>query len=116
MPTAEDTRKWSFKADRDGVQWVCRGNHHRSADCEWELAAEVNDAMSFLSTSNTEIKNIDLYDTPIDQRPLPRRDTVAYCIEYLRDHGDHYGVRLLESMRDEENAENSQCPREETGC
>jgi hypothetical protein len=72
--------------------------------------------MSFISNQDTEIKNIDLYDTPIDLRPLPRRGTVAYCIEYLRDHGDHYGVQLLEKMRDEENAENSERPREETGC
>jgi hypothetical protein len=58
--------------------------------------------MSNLSTS-TGMQNIDLYDTPIDLRPLPRKGTVAYCIEYLRDHGDHYGVRLLEKMRDEDN-------------
>ncbi len=72
--------------------------------------------MSSISNQDTEIRNIDLYDTPIDLRPLPRRGTVVYCIEYLRDHGDHYGVRLLEKMRDEEDAENSERPREETGC
>lgn len=71
--------------------------------------------MSFVADQTTEIKNIDLYDTPIDLHPLPRRGTVAYCIEYLRDHGDHYGVQLLEKMRDEEDSENSQRSREETG-
>src|SRR5271166_400721 len=29
--------------------------------------------LSFIATHDTLIKNIDLYDTPIDLRPLPRR-------------------------------------------
>lgn len=37
---------------------------------------------------------IDLYDTPIDLRPLPKF-SLEFAIEYLRDHGDHYGASLL---------------------
>jgi len=39
---------------------------------------------------------IDLYDTPIDQRPLPKF-TIEFVIDYLREHGDHYGAKLLEA-------------------
>lgn len=49
-----------------------------------------------------EEKIIDLYDTPIDLRPLPKPDPVADCIEYLRSHGDFFGVQLLETRRAEQ--------------
>lgn len=45
---------------------------------------------------------IDLYDTPIDLRPLPketRTSIINECIELLRAHGDYYGVRLLEGAQ-----------------
>lgn len=84
---------------------------HQWVVCSKEVLEEIQ--MSFISTQDTEIRNIDIYDTPIDLRPLPSHGTVAYCIDYLRDHGDHYGVQLLEQMRDEENVENLECPREE---
>ena len=47
-----------------------------------------------------EIPNqIDLYDTPIDLRPVPKPDPVEDCIEYLRSHGDWFGVNLLTEMK-----------------
>ena len=71
--------------------------------------------MSFIATHDTLIKNIDLYDTPIDLRPLPKKDTVANCIEYLRNNRDYYGVSLLERMQDEEakDIKDTERPREE---
>lgn len=51
---------------------------------------------------------IDLYDTPIDLRPVPKPDPIDTCIAYLRDHGDHYGVQLLSRVKaDEEDVANS---------
>jgi hypothetical protein len=49
-----------------------------------------------------EEKQIDLYDTPIDLRPVPKPDPVEECIGYLRAHRDYYGVQLLEKMRAEQ--------------
>lgn len=55
-----------------------------------------------------EEKIIDLYDTPIDLRPVPKPDPVADCIEYLRSHGDYFGVNLLETLRaEQENTQDS---------
>ena len=65
-------------------------------------------------------KPIDLYDTPIDLRPVPKQDPVEECIEYLRSHGDYFGVNLLNQMRVErvtrqEDSENPERAREEKG-
>lgn len=30
-----DTHRWNFEETEDGFR-VCRGDHHRSQDCEWE--------------------------------------------------------------------------------
>jgi len=51
--------------------------------------------MSFIATTEG-VPDIDLYDTPIDLRPLPRKGSVQWCIEYLRSRNDHYGANLLE--------------------
>lgn len=61
------------------------------------------------------ISAIDLYDTPIDLRPVPKADPIDAAIAHLHDNGDYYGVTLLKGFqreRDaEEDAENSQRPR-----
>jgi hypothetical protein len=31
--------RWNWKTDADGVQWVCKGYHDRSAGCEWEIGS-----------------------------------------------------------------------------
>jgi hypothetical protein len=51
--------------------------------------------MSFISTSEG-VPDIDLYDTPIDLRPVPKPSVIDACIEHLREHRDYYGVELLE--------------------
>jgi hypothetical protein len=64
------------------------------------------------SETGTGMKHIDLYDTPIDLRPVPKPDPIAACIEHLRKHGDYYGVQLLTRMKaDVEDTENPKCPR-----
>ena len=63
-------------------------------------------------------KPIDLYDTPIDLRPVPKPDPVEECIEYLRSHGDYFGVNLLLEMNRgtrQENSEGIERSREEKG-
>jgi hypothetical protein len=65
-------------------------------------------------SDNTGMRNIDLYDTPIDLRPSPKFDPIEECRLYLWEHGDYYGVQLLEKMEhDEEDAENSERSRKE---
>jgi hypothetical protein len=84
----------------NGVPYICYGEHERSEDCQWEPLLPEPD------------KIIDLYDTPIDLRPVPKPDPVETCIAYLREHGDHYGVQLLTRMKaDEEDVANSQRSR-----
>jgi len=34
----EHPLRWNWKTE-DGVQWVCKGYHGRSEDCEWEIAS-----------------------------------------------------------------------------
>jgi hypothetical protein len=51
--------------------------------------------MSFVSTTEG-VSNIDLYDTPIDLRPVPKLNVIDACIEHLRANRDYYGVELLE--------------------
>lgn len=40
--------------------------------------------------------HVDLYDKPIDLRPVPKPSVIDACIEHLRGHRDFYGVELLE--------------------
>jgi len=41
------------------------------------------------------LPEIDLYDTPIDLRPLPKF-SFEVVVDFLREHGDYYGANLLE--------------------
>jgi hypothetical protein len=70
--------------------------------------------MSNIST-DTGMKSIDLYDTPIDLRPVPKIDPVEKCRLYLWEHGDYFGVQLLEQMENEEaeDIKDIERPREE---
>jgi hypothetical protein len=52
---------------------------------------------------DTGMKAIDLYETPIDLRPVPKLDIAEECIAYLLAHGDHYGVQLLRELQREKN-------------
>jgi hypothetical protein len=94
MVNAADTHRWNFRTDTDGVQWVCKGLHDRSTDCEWELASA---------------------------HLAPKNNPVEECIEYLRSHGDYFGVGLLQTMQDvnrgsrKEDPENPERAREEEG-
>ncbi len=51
----------------------------------------------------------------------PKLDPVEECIEYLRSHGDWYGVNLLKTMQDvkrvsrQKDVENLERAREEEG-
>jgi hypothetical protein len=42
-------------------------------------------------------QHVDLYDKPIDLRPAPKRDIVREVVEHLRNNGDYFGVKLIES-------------------
>lgn len=95
-PAHWDLHRCNWKTGAAGVQWFCRGNHHRSADCEWELA-----------TGNLEtMKSIDLYDMPIDLQPVPkdltpeqvRREVIQDCIKTLQQNCDYFGVSLLRDL------------------
>lgn len=74
--------------------------------------------------SNTNLTQpIDLYDTPIDMRPLPKKgpeelriEIISECVEYLREHGDHYGVQLLNGKQQKDTSKiESPSPQEGVG-
>jgi hypothetical protein len=38
-PRSHPECRWNWKTDADGVTWVCKGDHDRSAGCEWEIGS-----------------------------------------------------------------------------
>lgn len=44
-------------------------------------------------------RSVDYYEYPIDLRPQPKLSSVDGCIEHLRKHGDQYGVKLLNQLK-----------------
>lgn len=100
----------------NGVPMVCYGLHERHEGCEWEPLEPEG-----LSREQIQQGWRD-YDaaTASDAEPLPapKRDIIREVVECLRDHGDYFGVKLIESgfigedAHAEEDAEDSERARQ----
>jgi len=77
----------------NGVPMVCYGDHERHEGCVWEPLEPQGLSREAIQQGWRD------YDAAVAQDAVapPKRDILREVVEHLRNNGDYFGVKLIES-------------------